>query len=72
MQTLTRTNKVVVEDFYHLTTMNESVNRMKLTHLLLTFFFKSFGSLLYIYIYICVRTLLKQNTIPLPCEFFVH
>ena len=31
MQTLTRMNKVVIEDYYHMTTMDENVNWMKQT-----------------------------------------
>jgi len=34
MQTLTRMNMVQIEDYYHMTTLNENVNRMKLIHLL--------------------------------------
>ena len=31
MQFLRRMNKVVIEDYYHMTTTDENVNRMKLT-----------------------------------------
>ena len=34
MQTQTRMDKVVIQDFYQASTMNENVNQMKLTHLL--------------------------------------
>ena len=34
MQTLTRTHVVVIEDFDHMTTMDENVNCTKITHLL--------------------------------------
>ena len=37
MQILIRTDTMVIEDFYHVTIMNESMNWMKLTHLLLLF-----------------------------------
>ena len=33
-KTLTRMDKVVIEDFYHMTTMDGNANWMKLTHLL--------------------------------------
>ena len=35
MQTLTRMNKAVIKDYYHMTTMYENVNWMEVTHLLL-------------------------------------
>ena len=34
IQTPTRMDKRVIEDFYHMTTMNENMNRMELTHLI--------------------------------------
>jgi len=37
MQSLTRMDKVVIDDYYHATTMNETMNWMKLTHLLSIF-----------------------------------
>jgi hypothetical protein len=37
MQILTRMDRVPVEDHYHMTTMDESANWMKLTHLLSSF-----------------------------------
>jgi hypothetical protein len=37
MQTLTRIDSVVIGDWYHMTTMDENINQMKLTHLLSTF-----------------------------------
>ena len=37
MQTLTRMKKVLTEDYHHMTRMDENVNCMKLTHLLLNF-----------------------------------
>ena len=37
MQTLTRMNKVVIEDYYRMTTMTKNVNRMTLTHRLSNF-----------------------------------
>ena len=37
MQPLTRMNKVVIEDYYDMTTMNENVNWTKLTHVLSNF-----------------------------------
>ena len=37
MQIQTRMDMVHIEDYYHMTTMNENVNRMKLTHLLSKF-----------------------------------
>ena len=40
MQTVTRMNMVVIEDYYHMTTMVKNVNWMKLTHLMLIFAFK--------------------------------
>ena len=33
MQTLTRTYMVVIEDYDHMTTKDENMNKMKLTHL---------------------------------------
>ena len=35
MQTLTRMDKVVIEDYYGMTSVDENVNEMKLTHVLL-------------------------------------
>ena len=32
MQTPTRMDKVVIEDYYHMTTMDENMNWMELTH----------------------------------------
>ena len=37
MQTLTRLDKVVIEDYYHMTIINENVYYMKLAHLLSNF-----------------------------------
>ena len=37
MQILTRMDKVVLKDYYHMTTMDENVNWLKLTHLLSIF-----------------------------------
>ena len=37
MQTRTTSGVVVIEDYYHMTIMDESINWMKLTHLLSTF-----------------------------------
>ena len=34
MQTPTKMDKVVIEDFYHMTIMDENFNWMELTHLL--------------------------------------
>lgn len=34
MQSLTRLDMVVIEDYYHMTTMNDNVSWMKLAHLL--------------------------------------
>jgi hypothetical protein len=38
MQTSTRMNKIVIEDYHHMTIMDENVNWMKLMNLLSTFF----------------------------------
>ena len=38
MQTLTRMDKVVINDYYHMTTLDEIMNLMTLTHLLLDLF----------------------------------
>jgi hypothetical protein len=38
MQTPTRMDKVVIEDYYHTTKMNENMNWMELMHLLSNFF----------------------------------
>jgi len=38
MQILTRVDMVVIEDYYHITTLNENVIWMKRTHLLPSFF----------------------------------
>jgi hypothetical protein len=35
MQTLTRIDRVDIEDYYHMTLVDKNVNWMKLTHLLL-------------------------------------
>ena len=32
MQTLTQMDKVIIEDYYHMTTMNEDMNWMEQTH----------------------------------------
>ena len=45
MQTLTKMDRVVIEDYYHMTTMDENVNPMKQIHLLSNFPLK------YIYLY---------------------
>ena len=37
MQTLTRMNTVIIEDYYHMATIDENVNWMKLAHLLSNF-----------------------------------
>ena len=37
MQTLTRTNMVVIKDYDHMIAKDENMNRMKLTHLLSIF-----------------------------------
>lgn len=37
MQTLTRLDRVVIEEYYHTATMDEEVKYMKLTHLLSSF-----------------------------------
>ena len=37
MEILTRMDKIVIVDYYHMTTMNENVNCMKLIYLLSTF-----------------------------------
>ena len=37
MQTPTRMDNVVIKDYYHMITMNENVNWMELTHMLLSF-----------------------------------
>lgn len=34
MQTVQRVDMIVIEDYYHVTTMDENVNIMKLTHLI--------------------------------------
>ena len=47
MQTLTSMDMVVIKDSYYVTTVNENVYRMKLTHLLSTFFLKTSSALLY-------------------------
>ena len=43
MKNLTKVDKVVIEDCYHMTTLNEVMNWMKLTHLLLVFPLKLVG-----------------------------
>ena len=53
MQTLTKMDMVVIEDYYHTTTMNKNVNWMKLTHLLSNFPLNR-KALLYIYLYIYI------------------
>ena len=49
MQTLTRMDKVIIEDYYHMTIGDENVNWMKLTHLLLTLNLKAFFWYIYMY-----------------------
>ena len=38
MQVITRMGMVVIMNYYHMTTMDENMNWMKLTHMLSTFF----------------------------------
>jgi hypothetical protein len=44
-------DKIVIEDYYHMTTMDENVNWMKLAHLLSNYSLNPKGPLLYIYLY---------------------
>jgi len=39
MHIITRMDMVVIEDYYHMTTMDENMNSMKLKHLLSTFLY---------------------------------
>ena len=39
MQTPTRMDKVVIEDYYHMTTVNENLDWMKSTHMLSIFLY---------------------------------
>ena len=74
MWTLTRINKGVIGDYYHVTVMNENVNWMKLTHLqsnnslncrvcfcTSTFTSKKFIAILDVYI--------REQSIPHPCLY---
>ena len=69
MKTLTRINRVVIGDNYHMTTTNENVNWMTVTHLLSFLFFplNLRTPLLYIYLYfnILIAFIKKNNTTPL-------
>ena len=49
MQKPTTMDKVVIEDYYHIITMDENVKWMNLIHLLSKKFYKSY--VLYIYLY---------------------
>ena len=51
MHPLTRVDKVVIEDYYHMATMDENVSRIKQTHLILSSSPWTLGPLLYIYLY---------------------
>jgi hypothetical protein len=53
-------NKVVIEDFYHMTTMDENMNWMKLTHSLSKKLSKPYGPLLYIYLYFKILNRLSK------------
>ena len=69
MQSLTKMNKVVIDDYYHMTIMNENMNWMKLTHLSKFSFKPYLKTLLYIlhfkilnnllYIYTCFKVLIS-------------
>ena len=48
METLTRMNKVVIEDYYHMTKMDENILWMKLIYLFLIFSLNLSSPLLYI------------------------
>ena len=78
MQTITRMDKVDIKDYYHMTTMDETVNQMKLTHLFSKRNLQTLGTLLYIYIYfkfliafLNVHTR-KKEKIPLHYVYYVH
>jgi hypothetical protein len=59
MQTLTRVYKVIIDDYYHMTTMDD-VGWIKLTLCSLFFLQTIGGPLLYIYLYfIILNSLLK-------------
>ena len=60
MQTLTIMGEVVIEEFYHMTIMDENANQMELTHLskkppnlrsllYIYFYFKIFTTFLYVH-----------------------
>ena len=44
-------DRVVIEDYYHMTTIDENINWMKLIHLSSIFSLDLRGPLLYIYLY---------------------
>ena len=70
----TRSDKVVIEDYHQMTTMDENVNWMDLTHVLSTYFSKPLGPLLYctstfpstFLIASLMYTLKKKKKNPLP------
>jgi hypothetical protein len=51
LQTLTRMDIVVNEDYYHMTTMDENVNYMKTSTSIVKFSSKPYALLLYNYLY---------------------
>jgi hypothetical protein len=65
MQTLTKTYMVVIEDFDLMTTMDENMNWMKLTHLL-SMFALNLRAPYYTY------TVTSENLIPLPYVYYVR
>jgi hypothetical protein len=67
---------IVIEDYYHMMTMDENVNIMKLTHLiskkplnLRAPFCTSTFTLEYLIAFLIIHT--KENTTPIPYVYYV-
>jgi hypothetical protein len=64
MQNPTTMDKVVIKNYYHMTTIDENVYWMKLTYLLSIFCSNLQGLLLYIYLYFTIlNNFLKMYTL---------
>ena len=60
MQILTRMDRVVIENYYYMTTIDENVYWMKLTHLLAIFSLNPRGPFLYVCLYFVILNSLFQ------------
>ena len=76
MQIVTRMGMVVIEDYYHMTILDENINQMK--HVLSKFSLSLRALwLLYIYLYFRILNSLfecihQRKIIPLPYVYYVH